>query len=300
MLRIALRVVGRQRVVNFLAKFLAKLIQQYVGPQAATTLSRAMVDVGLRLITLETEEEAPPQVAARAVAATLEDTVRRLAESGFEQFDNLEESLDQQQLLEALATEAFFESAIAHFPAQLLDGRRLEEREMYFEVSSQPGVWVARPRPRYKKYSRVYEVTITPQVANQVRSFGATTLAAFLRARGVRLPVAAKVHLYESIPGDHAQPDRGAGTARARARLGQGGRLVADPSADHAGRRSVGEGTRAWQGHGAALVGIAASRRRRAAVLLPRTAARRWRAGRRTGRRTGRRPRQRSRTSRST
>lgn len=201
LLRVGMKIVGRQRVVKFLAGHLARLIQRYVGREAAATLSPALVDVGLRMITLETEAEAPPQVAARVVAATLEDTLRRVSQFGFEQFDNLEESLEQQTLLESVTNEAFFEAAIAHFPAQLLDARRLEERDMYFETSSQPGTWVTRPRPRYKKYTRIFEVPLTSQAAAQIRSFGNQPLDAFFRARGVRLPSTVRVHLYEAIPG---------------------------------------------------------------------------------------------------
>ena len=185
LLRVGMKIVGRQRVVKFLAGHLARLIQRYVGREAAATLSPALVDVGLRMITLETEAEAPPQVAARVVAATLEDTLRRVSQFGFEQFDNLEESLEQQTLLESVTNEAFFEAAIAHFPAQLLDARRLEERDMYFETSSQPGTWVTRPRPRYKKYTRIFEVPLTSQAAAQIRSFGESAARRLLpRARG--------------------------------------------------------------------------------------------------------------------
>lgn len=200
-LKIALTVIGRQRVVNFLAGLLARLIQSFVGPQAATTLSQALVDAGLRLISLEAEAEAPSNEAARTVAATLEDTVRHLAEAGFEQFDQLDESPEQQRILETLATEAFFQSVIAHIPARLLDARRLEEREMMPEMAGEAGVWAYRPRPRYKKYTRIFEITLTPQAADRIKSFGTATLAAFLRARGIRPPLRVRVHLYEAIPG---------------------------------------------------------------------------------------------------
>ncbi|HRY14635.1 MAG TPA: hypothetical protein P5330_02025 [Candidatus Competibacteraceae bacterium] len=200
-LRVALTVVGRQRVVNFLARLLARLISRFVGPQAATTLSRALVDVGLRLISLEAEAEAAPNEAARVVAATLEDTMRRLAETHLEQFDQIDESPEQQRVLETLATEAFFQSAIAHIPARLLDSRRLEERETMPEMAGEAGVWAYRPRPRYKKYTRIFEITLTPQAAARIRSFGTATLANFLRARGIRPPLKVRVHLYEAIPG---------------------------------------------------------------------------------------------------
>jgi hypothetical protein len=200
-LRIALTVVGRQRVVNFLAGYVAKLIQPYVGPQAANALSRALVSVGLRLISLEAQEEAPTHTAARAVVATLEDTVQRVAEFGFEHFEQLDESLEQQQLLEAITNEAFFEAAIAHFPAQLLDAQRLEDRALMLETGGAPGVWAYRPRPRYRKYTRIYDITITPQIASQIVSFGAARLATFFRAHNVRMPVKVRVHLFQAIPG---------------------------------------------------------------------------------------------------
>lgn len=200
-LRIGIRVVGRGRVVNFLAGLLAKLIQRFVGPSAAVPLSRALIDAGLRLLTLEAELEPPPRLAARAVAATLEDTMRRVANFGFEQFDQLDENLDQQRLLETVAGEAFFEASIAHFPAQLLDVRRLEERDMYLESPGQQEFWAFRPRPRYKKYTKVFDVKLTPQNAAKIVSFGNETLSAFLRARGGKLPANVKVHLYEAIPG---------------------------------------------------------------------------------------------------
>lgn len=201
LLRVGITVIGRQRVVNFLAGYLARLVKPYVGPAAATALSRALVSVGLRMITLEVQTESDSKVAARAVATTLEDTVRRISQFGFEHFEGFGDNLEQQQMLETVASEAFFEATMAHFPQQLLDGARLAEREMYFETSSEVGTWVAKPRPRYKKYSHVFEVTITPQIAAQIQTFGNQPLSAFLRSHNFRLPGKARVHLYEAIPG---------------------------------------------------------------------------------------------------
>jgi hypothetical protein len=198
LLRVGITVIGRQRVVNFLAGYLARLIKPYVGPAAATMLARALVSTGMRLVTLEAESEAPPQIAARAVAATLEDTVRRVGTFGFEHFSKIDESRDQQQLLEAITNEAFFEATMEHFPAQLLDVRRLEEREMHLFSNE---TWVPRPKTRYKKYSKVFEVQLKAATAAQIRTFGNQPLDAFLRARGVTFPMTAKVHLYEAILG---------------------------------------------------------------------------------------------------
>jgi hypothetical protein len=200
-LRIGIRFIGRNAIVKLGGQILAPILKPFVGPAMATTLSRAFFDAGLRLVMLETEMEPAPRLAARAVAATLEDTMRRIANFGFEHFDNLDENLDQLRLFETVVNEAFFEASIAHFPAQLLDVRRLEEREMYLENPGEQAYWAYRPRPRYKKYTKVFPVLLKPQNAERIVSFGNESLSAFLRARGVRLPAKVNVHLYETIPG---------------------------------------------------------------------------------------------------
>lgn len=78
-LRMGINLIGRERVVAFLAKHLGKLIKKIVGPQHAPKLSKAIVDAGLRLIQLEATPEDESQAAASAVAATVEETVRRVA-----------------------------------------------------------------------------------------------------------------------------------------------------------------------------------------------------------------------------
>jgi len=66
--------------------------------------------------------------------------------------------------------------------------------------------WVAMPRrgPRkyYKKYTHVFDVEITPQIADSITTFGGAKLSAFLKDQlGVTPPVRARVHLYQAIAG---------------------------------------------------------------------------------------------------
>ena len=56
-LRIAIRLIGRPKVVNFLAGVLGKLISNLVGPAQTPALSRAIVDAGLKLVSLEASDE---------------------------------------------------------------------------------------------------------------------------------------------------------------------------------------------------------------------------------------------------
>ena len=60
-LRLGINLVGRPKVVGFLAKYLAQLISRWVGPQLSGPLSNAIVDTGLRLVTLESREMASAQ-----------------------------------------------------------------------------------------------------------------------------------------------------------------------------------------------------------------------------------------------
>jgi hypothetical protein len=193
LLKVGMTVIGRQRIVDFLARYLARLIAPYVGREASTALSRALVDVGLRMVALEAPEtrEAQQQLAGAAIAATVEDTVRRVAEVG-------EEALEDPTRLEVETLGAFYEAVARNFPPALL---RPDLPEL--EASGVNATWLMMPKPRYryKKYSQVFDVTVTPQSARGVRIHSGGTLEGFLRSRGVTVPAKARMHLYEALPG---------------------------------------------------------------------------------------------------
>lgn len=202
-LKLGIKLAGRKKVVNFLAKFVAKLISRFIGPQYAPPLSQAIVDAGLRVISLETMPEDDARMAGEAVAATVEETVRRVA-------DLPEDVLNNEALLEGFALEAFEHAAAANLPP-VLPERVYEKRPDLRETTGLRGTWVYWPRPLRngrkgycsKKYTRVPEVILTPHVAQVVTTFGGVPLAIFLRDRlGIwGRPVKARVHLYEAIPG---------------------------------------------------------------------------------------------------
>jgi hypothetical protein len=109
-LKIATRLIGRPRIVSFLAGLLGKVISNLVGPEHAPALSRAMVDAGLKLINLEVTDQEDTRLASTAVAATLEETLTRVASLP-------DHVLDNQELLEGFALEAFEQAAAANLPA---------------------------------------------------------------------------------------------------------------------------------------------------------------------------------------
>jgi hypothetical protein len=188
-LRLGLRLIGRTKVVNFLAKFLAKLIGRWVGPSLSAPLSRAVVDVGLRVIGLESdgttklEAEAVPAM----LAMTVEDTVRRLAE----QPDHV---LEDEGLLQVAVAEAFEQSVAGNFPASLV-------RPDLRLAPSLGGAFVtrhARTPHAYKKFSRTPEIELSDGQAAAIRSFGGATLDAALRAHGISLPGRFRVQVFEA------------------------------------------------------------------------------------------------------
>lgn len=192
-LKLGISVIGRPRVVGLLSEWVSSLIASYVGKGQASTLSRALVDTGLRVVGLEAPDSL--QEAGYTLAATVEDTVNRVVRSA------PEAAWSNEALLEGYVSEAFEKAAAAHFPDALIRG------ELH-ETAGAPGAWQMLPAQssakHYKKYTRVEEVLVSPQVAAAVRSFGGTPVGAFFRDQ-LKLPVdqavRARIHLYEAIPG---------------------------------------------------------------------------------------------------
>jgi len=197
-LRVGIRLVGRPRVVNFLAELLAKLIAKLIGPEQAPALSRAIVDAGLKLLTLEMSEAETARLAPAAVAATIEETISRLASLP-------DEVLDNQELLEGYALEAFEQAAAANLPAVFSEAT-YRRRPDLLEAGVNAG-WVLLPLrgpKRYKRCTRSFRVSVSPQLAEEVESFEGATLAEHLQDQlGLEEgeQVEAQVYLYEALPG---------------------------------------------------------------------------------------------------
>ena len=193
-----MRLIGRPRVVNFLSPLLAKLISKLIGPEQAPALSRAIVDAGLKLLSLEMSDQEKSGLAASAVAATVEETVNRVASLP----DHI---LDNQELLEGFALEAFEQAAAANLPA-VLSQATYRQRPDLLEAGVN-AAWLLMPlrgRKRYKRCTRSFKVNITPHMAEEIESFEGVPLSDYLQDQ-LGLPegaeVEAEVHLYEALPG---------------------------------------------------------------------------------------------------
>lgn len=216
-LKLGIKIIGRPKVVNFLAGLVAKLIDKYVGKDASVTLSRSLVDTGLGFIGLEAPVAAEHQ-AGYALASTLEDTIARVTQEA------PASAWEDEEVLESYVREAFGKAASAHFPDS-------EIRSDLHEASKVSGAWVALPvqfrRKHYKKYSRALEVSLTAQMAAALKSFGGVPVQAVLRDQlglAPNGPMPVRVHLYEAVPGAslpdiamHEKQVRGLGSNRREA-----------------------------------------------------------------------------------
>ncbi|WP_433734023.1 hypothetical protein ACQP0C_17935 [Nocardia sp. CA-129566] len=209
LLKLGLKVTGaRPKLINLIARPLAKLIKKMIGPQAARTiaraagrdpsrlLARAVVDVGFTALGLETAGSEEQTIPGEALASAVEASVMRV-------LDELPDAAMTDPLqVSAAVQRAFAESAAAYLPDRLLRAD-LPERE----TAEEGGFWVmmpraARPRYRFRKYTRVFVVPIPRQVARAVPWNDGGTMETYLLDRGVdRWPVQAEIDLYETLPG---------------------------------------------------------------------------------------------------
>lgn len=192
-IKIAISIIGRQRVINFLAGLLARLVAKYIPSNVAKPLAASIIDVGMGAIGFETYELDKPTVGYEAIVNTIQETIQNIGSMD-------EHELDDDEALTMRTLEAFEFAAANNFPSQYI---REELRR-----SIQPGVWILKPRNGakhlYKKFSRVFNVIIDPQTAKHIKTFRGLPLSSFLSDKlglNPNKPIKAKVHLYEAIKG---------------------------------------------------------------------------------------------------
>jgi hypothetical protein len=147
---------------------------------------------------LEMSESDEAELASSAVASTVEEMVSRVASLP-------DYVLDNQELLEGYALEAFEQAAAANLPAVFSESTYRKRPELL--EGGVNAAWVMLPlrgRKRYKRCSQVFTVRISPYMANEVESFEGAPLSEYLQDL-LSVPeggeVDAQVHLYETLPG---------------------------------------------------------------------------------------------------
>lgn len=209
LLKLGLTVTGaRSKLIDLVSRPLAGIIRNALGKDAirrltvalgkdpARTMARAVTGVGFTALGLEANESADEVLAGEALASAVEATVLRVAD------ELSDEAYGDPLQVSAAVQQAFAEAAAAYLPDGLLRAD-LPERE----TADEGGLWIlmpraARPRYRYRKYTKVFPVSVTRQVARSVPWSDGGTLEGYLLDRGVTgWPVHAEVDLYETLPG---------------------------------------------------------------------------------------------------
>lgn len=196
-IKTGISLIGRKRVINFVAGLLARLIQPVVGRQLAKPLAVQIADKGLGLLNLEAEATASGRLGAEALVAAVEDTVGEV-------FSMSAEMLDSELVLEAAVQDSFDRAAARHIPGEFLRGELVDA-----ETEASDGVWVLGPRAtsplyRYKKYSKALPARVTKAMAKRVVFSDGETLEERLADEGIsEFPVDVEVEAFELLPGSN-------------------------------------------------------------------------------------------------
>lgn len=193
-LRLGIRLIGRKRVVGTIAKLVAKLLGPLVGKNLASPLSKVIVDVGLKMMSLETPEPVSrEEMMASTIANIITETVEKVSEFP----ESLLEAEDE--VLEPFVQEALMESMANNLPSATLKEEFLVERQIPADVN-----WVPRNKGKYKVLSKTYHLTLDPDVAGRISTLKrGEKLRDVLRRQSWdgRNPVNVIIRVFEAVPG---------------------------------------------------------------------------------------------------
>ena len=191
----AITIAGRDRVVDFIASIAAKLLNPLVGQQFGNPLSKIVTDVGLRLMALETPEPVPgkelmAQMVTNIIGETLE-SVSELPQSILEGED---------EVLQSFIHEVMVESIENNIPEQALNKQALVKRRIPSGSN-----WIHRDKGRHKELSSTYKLTLNPNIAQRIKTWrhGETlydVLRKYQRWDG-KAPIPVTIHIFEPVIG---------------------------------------------------------------------------------------------------
>lgn len=199
-LSMASKAIGHDRLAGFVAGAISPLVGRLIGPAQAPALAKALASAGLKLLNMESSEEIEPErLAAPAVAATVEETMARVAALPAEVHADRE-------LLEAFTLEAFEAAAAANLPAVLSEAAYAQRPDLL--EAGVDAAWPMMPATggprRYKRCTQTFTVPLSPHLAAELETFEGAPLADFVQDQ-LGLPdneeLQAEVHLYEALPG---------------------------------------------------------------------------------------------------
>ncbi len=185
-LKVAVNLIGREKLVNLLAGLIAKWIQKFLDPEKAQKLAVVMADKGLKLLKLETaENENDAKAVYEAIANTVQEVATKVG--GFS-----EEVFTNQELFAHEAYQAFENAAAAYFPDNAI---KYEARES----ETENGYWTKKGR--YSKFTKVFDVTLDNNQLKSIITFGGANLLGFAKdtlGLPTNKPISAKVHIFQA------------------------------------------------------------------------------------------------------
>lgn len=188
-LKIGIKIIGRDKVVKFLAGLIAKWISKFISPEKAKSLSLVMADKGMKLLKLEaSDHEGNPRAVYEAIANTVQEVVQKLSTLD-------EEVVNTSDILAHEAYQAFENAAAAYFPDNAI---RFEARE------SETGNGYWERKNKYNKYTKVFTVELIPSQLKSIETFGGTNLLSFVKdtlGLNTEKPIKAQVHIFQAIKG---------------------------------------------------------------------------------------------------
>ena len=267
---LGINLVGRPKVVGFLAKYLAQLIRPMGRTPALGPLSNAIVDTGLRLISLESRVRS--RQASRA--GTKPDRSRSPASSRTRSAGSPRTRTTFSRTRTSCSSRRRRRSARRSRPTSRRSsyGRRCSRRRRSAARSSPVG------RAAFGRSAN----TAVPRTSRSRRrsrtrcpTFGGSTVGAVLRAAGATFPIRARMHIYQAAAGttlprmmrvDRPVPAAGAATSHRECHPltpAAAGLLLREPQLGVAvpSHRTSGRGTGSRSGS-ASTSGAARSRRR--------------------------------------
>jgi hypothetical protein len=190
-LKLGIKLVGRDKVINTIANVAAPVIGKIVGKEQAAPLSRVIIDQGLKLVQLESPEMVTREnYVGNTIANIISETVDRVSELPDSILDAGEDVLQSFVKDELMATTA----NNVHF--QVLKDDSLYQRNLPKDAN-----WVLRRE--YKKLSKEYKTVLQPEIALRINTRRGETLADVLhnyQGWDRKSPVPVVIYVFEATP----------------------------------------------------------------------------------------------------
>ena len=193
-LRLGINLVGRPKVVGFLAKYLGQLISalgRTAALRAALERDRRHRPAADHARGREAGEARRDEAGPVALASVIEDTVRQLAESEDYVFEN-------EDLMQLATAEAFSQAVATHFPPRFV-------RPALQQAPSLGGTFVDAPAAQRPAVPQVQPHAggrgDARRSRTRCRRSADRRVGAVLRAAGATFPIRARMHIYQAAAG---------------------------------------------------------------------------------------------------